>query len=78
MKQVTLREAKAQLSTLIAEAQAGQEIVIARAGRPIAKLVPYIAPEVRRRKPGAWKGKVKIMPGYYEADKEIEKLFYGE
>lgn len=77
MKTVNMHEAKTHLSRLVEEAAAGEEIVIARAGKPVARLLPYV--ERREpRKPGRWAGKVWFSPDYDEADKEIEKLFYGE
>ena len=57
-KVLNLYEAKTQLSSLVEEAAAGAEIVIAKAGVPRARLVA-VAPTVRRR-PGAWKGKIYI------------------
>jgi prevent-host-death family protein len=49
--QVNIAQAKAKLSSLLNRAVAGEEIVIARAGKPIARLVPL----KKRREPGAWK-----------------------
>ncbi len=56
VKLLNLYEAKTQLSALVEEAAAGAEIVIAKAGRPMAKLVP-IRPSARRR-PGRAKGRI--------------------
>jgi prevent-host-death family protein len=75
--QVNIHEAKTNFSRLVARVSAGEEIIIGKAGKPVAKLVPYEQPRPQR-KPGAWKGKVKIKQGFYKADKEIEKLFYGD
>lgn len=55
---VNLYEAKTKLSSLVEEAAAGTEIVIAKAGKPRAKLVPVR--QVRRRQPGSAKGKIWI------------------
>lgn len=52
-------DAKAQLSRLIERAAAGEEIVIAKAGKPRAKLVP-LAPKAEPRKPGRLKGKFVV------------------
>jgi prevent-host-death family protein len=52
--QFNLAEAKAKLSELLDRALAGEEIIIARAGEPLAKLMP-VKPK-RSRKPGAWRG----------------------
>jgi len=51
--QVNIAEAKAKLSSLLARTLAGEEIVIARAGKPLARLVPVKQPT--RRKPGVWR-----------------------
>ena len=53
-RQVNIAEAKAKLSELLNRALAGEEIVIARAGKPLARLTPIA--ELKRRKPGAWRG----------------------
>jgi prevent-host-death family protein len=55
---VNLYEAKTRLSALVEQAAAGAEIIIAKAGKPLAKLVP-LGPS-RRRKPGSAKGKIWI------------------
>ena len=52
--QINIAEAKAKLSSLLDRALAGEDIVIARAGKPLAKLVPLEQRE--DRKPGAWRG----------------------
>ena len=54
-----MHEAKTHLSRLVEEAANGEEVVIAKAGRPVAKLVPY-APPKKLREPGGWEGKVWI------------------
>jgi prevent-host-death family protein len=56
---VNLYEAKTTLSRLVDRAAAGEEIIIAKAGKPMAKLVRAAKP-TRRRKPGGWKGRVVI------------------
>ena len=53
MSQVNIAEAKARLSELLDRALAGEEIVIARAGKPLARLAPL--ERKPRRKPGAWR-----------------------
>lgn len=54
-----LYEAKSSLSRLVERAAAGEEIIIAKAGRPRAKLVP-IARGAKLRQPGGWEGRVEI------------------
>jgi prevent-host-death family protein len=52
--QINIAEAKAKLSALLDRALAGEEIVIARAGKPLARLTPVES--MTRRRPGAWRG----------------------
>jgi prevent-host-death family protein len=54
--QVNIHQAKTQLSKLVVRAGHGEEIVIARAGKPVARLVPL--EERRERKPGLIKGRL--------------------
>ena len=75
---VNVYEAKTHLSQLLDRAAAGEEIVIARAGRPVARLVALAAPTPPRRIPGGWHGKVGIAPDFDELPAEIEAAFLGE
>jgi prevent-host-death family protein len=64
--QVNVADAKARLSELIAAAEQGEEVVIARAGSPVVRLSPIVAPKVRRAgifKEMGWTG----APTAYEA-----------
>ena len=56
MTTVNIHEAKTQLSRLLSQVEAGKEIIIAKAGKPIAKLVPLTP--VTKRTPGIAKGRV--------------------
>jgi prevent-host-death family protein len=58
-KTVSLSEATRSLSRLVELAARGEEIVITKAGRPRARLVP-MGPRTRPRKSGAWKGRIVI------------------
>ncbi len=71
---VNIHAAKTHLSRLIERVEAGEEITLARAGRPVAKLVPYA---VRRepRVPGLWKGRVKIAPDFDAPLPEFDEAF---
>ena len=71
-----IHEAKTHFSRLVDRAASGEEIVIAKAGKPVVKLVAYKETKHPKRKPGAWKGKVWISPDFDKADKEMEALFY--
>lgn len=78
MHLIDFNEAKRHFSRLVERAAAGEEIVIGKAGKPVARLVPYQRPRQAKRKPGSMKGKIKFLPGFDAADKEIEAMFYGE
>ena len=56
--QVNVHEAKTHFSKLLARAGAGEEIVIAKAGKPVARLMPIGQKEAGRRVPGIDKGKI--------------------
>ncbi|MEO8098757.1 MAG: type II toxin-antitoxin system Phd/YefM family antitoxin [Acidobacteriota bacterium] len=78
MEITNIHEAKTHFSKLVERAAAGEEIVIGKAGKPVARLVPYReAKAVPKRKPGIWEGKVRIPPDFDKPDKEFEALFYG-
>jgi prevent-host-death family protein len=59
MKEANIHEAKTHLSRLLREVEAGQEVVISRAGKPVARLVPIAAPR-RPRTLGRYRGQVWI------------------
>jgi len=63
MKQVNIHQAKTHLSRLLEAVEAGEEIVIARSGAPVARLMPY-APVRAPRQPGALKGRIRIAPDF--------------
>lgn len=80
METVNVHATKTNLSKLLAKVEKGEEIIISRAGKPVAKLVRISEHErlVTPRKPrqgGQWTGKVHYESGFDEADKEIEKMF---
>jgi prevent-host-death family protein len=57
-KIVNMHEAKTTLSQLVSEVESGKEVILARGGKPVAKLMPIRA--ARRRRLGQWKGKVRM------------------
>ena len=77
MQFVNIHQAKTNLSALIADVLSGKDVVIAKAGKPVAKLVAY-KENAKPRKFGLWKGKVWVSPDFDEEDPEINKMFYGE
>lgn len=72
-KQVNVYEAKTQLSKLLEQVEAGDEIVIARNGKPVARLVP-----AQRRKsprvPGGWEGKVWMADDFDDPGGEYDEI----
>lgn len=73
---VNIHEAKTHLSRLVERAAAGEEVIIGKAGRPMARLVPYV--ENRRpRVPGRWRGRVRIAPDFDATPEEILSAFEG-
>lgn len=56
---INIHEAKTHLSRIVDEVAAGTEVIIAKAGKPLAKLSP-IPPAVKKKKLGLLKGKVKV------------------
>lgn len=75
---VNVYEAKTHLSQLLDRAAAGEEIVIARAGRPVARLVALRGMSSQRRTPGAWRGKVSIADDFDELPSEMDAAFGGQ
>jgi prevent-host-death family protein len=75
---VNVYEAKTHLSQLLDRAAAGEEIVIARAGRPVARLVALSEASSRRRTPGGWRGRVQIADDFDALPADIEAAFLGE
>ena len=78
MEKVNIHDAKTRLSSLIERVEAGEEIVIARAGRPVARLAP-LPPRRNRRKLGALDGRFRI-PDDFNAPlpDAVLKAFSGE
>lgn len=71
---VTVTEAKTQLSSLIERVTEGEEIVIRRGQRPVAKLIRYPdAPEPRKL--GELRGEIWVRDDFDEPDEEVERLF---
>ena len=74
---VNVHEAKTQLSRLLEAVEAGEDVVIARAGKPVARLVPA---GMRRepRAPGSWRGRVVIADDFDETPENVLAAFRGD
>lgn len=70
----TITEAKAQLSALIRRVESGEEIVLGKAGRPVAKLVPFEGPS-EPRTPGALEGRIRIAENFDELPADLRSAF---
>ncbi len=72
-----VHEATSQLSRLIDAALAGEDVVIARAGQPVVRLVPYRS-TLTPRVAGAWKGRVSIAADFDEMPDDLAGAFRGD
>ena len=77
MRTVNIHEAKTHLSRYVEQAAAGEEIVIAKAGKPIARLMPLEAPSRQPRRLGLLNGNLKV-PDDFDAPlpDEVIDSFY--
>jgi prevent-host-death family protein len=71
---VNIHEAKTQLSQLLKRVEAGEEVIIAKSGRPVAKLSPLI-PDAKKRQFGAAKGLIWMSADFDDEDETIVKMF---
>lgn len=79
MTVVTIHKAKTELSKLLKRVEAGEEIIIARGNKAIAKLSPASPPVQKPRTPGTWKGKFTVPDSFFDPLPEEElALWEGE
>lgn len=67
-----IHDAKTHFSKLLEQVLNGEEVVIARAGKPIARVLPFAGDDTAPRVPGIDKGKVIIMPDFDEPLPEFD------
>ena len=78
MRTVNIHEAKTQLSRLVDAAAKGEPFIIAKAGKPLVKVVPIDAPAAPRRF-DFMKGQFTVPDDFDTMDQEeIERMFYGD
>ena len=70
----TIDQAQSQLAELITAAEQGEEVVIAREGKPVARLLPYERRDGPRQG-GQWRGRVRIAPDFDELPPDIGEAF---
>ena len=73
---VNMHAAKTHLSRLVERVEAGEEILIARAGRPVARLVP-LRSRMSPRQPGIGRGRVRLAPDFDQTEEELLDAFEG-
>ena len=73
-KTVNMHEAKTSLSALLALVEKGEEVVICRANKPVARLEPYKRASIKRQL-GEAKGKLEILPGFDDLPEEFMEHF---
>ena len=69
-----ISQAKAELSALVAEVLKGNEVILAKAGKPVARLVPYHGAS-QPRQPGAMAGEIWIAPDFDTLPEDIAEAF---
>ena len=74
MKTINIHEAKTHLSQILERVARGESVIIGKAGKPMAVLIPYAATQ-QARKPGSMKGKIQIADDFDAVDDLIADLF---
>ena len=69
-----IAEAKAELSALVAAVQKGEEVILAKAGKPVARIVPYAGP-AGPRLPGVMAGEIWIAPDFDSLPDDMAEAF---
>jgi prevent-host-death family protein len=77
MAQIGMHEAKTNLSKLVARAQAGEDIVIARNGTPVVRLTPVSGAQSLGSVRGAWRDRVRIADDFDELPGDIADALGG-
>ncbi|MCP4630852.1 MAG: type II toxin-antitoxin system prevent-host-death family antitoxin [bacterium] len=80
MQTVNIQEAKAHLSRLVEQAAKGEPFVIAKAGKPLVKVIPLTVPEERQKKRlGFMAGQISVPDDFDRmGSAEIEQIFDGD
>jgi prevent-host-death family protein len=73
---VNVHEAKTHLSRLLERVAAGEEVIIGKAGRPVARLVPYVE-DPRPRVGGQWRNRVRVADDFDATPGDIVAAFEG-
>ena len=76
MQVINIHQAKTNLSKILANLTEGDEVILGKFGKPIAKIVSYTHLK-KARTPGVLKGKITLSPDFTNESAEINKLFYS-
>jgi prevent-host-death family protein len=77
MRQVNVHEAKTELSKLLEAVEAGERVVIARAGKPVAVLSAY-KERVRKRRLGQFRGQGRVPDDFDALPEDLARAFEGD
>ncbi|MSQ52447.1 MAG: type II toxin-antitoxin system prevent-host-death family antitoxin [Betaproteobacteria bacterium] len=77
MQITNISKAKSSLSSLIAQVEKGHKVIIGKAGKPVAMLVPYRVDTSPRKLGGTWSRKVKMAEDFDTLPPELAEAFYG-
>lgn len=77
MEMTDIREARSQLARLVERALDGEDVILARAGKPVVRLVP-ISSDPSPRQGGQWKGRVRIADDFDDLPDDIAAAFGAE
>jgi prevent-host-death family protein len=75
MTRVGMHEAKTNFSRLVDSARRGEDVIVERSGRPVAKIVPYDEPRGLMALEGVWKGQVVIHDDFDELPEDLQRAF---
>ena len=79
MQITNISDAKASLSKLVEKVMKGEEVIIGKSGKPVAKLVPYnLDTSPRQLGAGHWQGQIWMADDFDELPEDILNLFTGE
>ncbi len=73
-----ISEAKSSLSALITQVEKGHKVIIGKAGKPVAMLIPYRVDTTPRKLGGTWAGKVKMADDFDSLPPALAEAFYGK
>jgi len=78
MTQINIHEAKTQLSMLVEKVAGGEPFIIAKAGKPMAKVIPFVTTKNKVKRVGFLSGQIEVPDDFdHMGQKEITEMFGG-